>query len=165
MTPAGFTIIQAGQEGGKVVEGGGGFKAQSVAKVPTSITGPNADASVSAMFSVNERTLQRGKPVMGSVTVSGTGFNDAPPTFKVQSLKIYEKGSNKLAAEIKNPTMSRTQTVWGEKKQTYNFSVPPGPDDRPALSSGKMYTVVAEVGINGAKPQQVRSEYAPVSPL
>lgn len=127
------------------------------AKIPTNIAANGASASVSASFWVN---LMPGAPrpnAIAAVKISGTGFADAPPKFAVKSIAVYEKGTNKLVATIKNPKVVDSETVWGQKTQTYRLEVP-----KKDLDLSKQYTFVAETGINGSKSQPVRSEYVKI---
>jgi hypothetical protein len=128
-----------------------------VAKIPTSIAANQASANVSASFWVN---LMPGAPrpnAIAAVKIQGTGFADAPPKFAVKSIAVYEKGTHKLVATIKNPKLVDSETVWGQKTQTYRLEVP-----KKDLDLNKQYTFVAETGINGSKAQQVRSDYVKI---
>jgi hypothetical protein len=128
-----------------------------VAKLPTSIAANGASANVGASFWVN---LMPGAPrpnAIAAVKIQGTGFADAPPKFAVKSIAVYEKGTNKLVATIKNPKVIDSETVWGQKTQTYRLEVP-----KKDLDLNKQYTFVAETGINGSKAQPVRSEYVKI---
>jgi hypothetical protein len=125
-----------------------------VAKIPQSIIANAASASVESKLWV-DLMPGRGHPnAIGTVTVKGTGFADAPPTFKVKSIEVYEKGSNKKVCTLANPKMTDTQTLRGQKSQTYRVEIP-----RSKLDMSKTYAFVTNTGINGSKPQLVRSEY------
>ena len=135
----------------------GGPAKVDVPKIPTSIAANQASANVSASFWVN---LMPGAPrpnAIAAVKIQGTGFADAPPRFAVKSIAVYEKGTNKLVATIKNPKLVDSETVWGQKTQTYRLEVP-----KKDLDLNKQYTFVAETGINGSKAQQVRSDYVKI---
>jgi hypothetical protein len=126
-----------------------------VAKIPTSISANMASANVDAKFWVNLMPSRTPRPnAIATVGISGTGFADAPPKFTVKSIKVYEKGTNKLVATINNPKLVDSEIRRGQKTQNYRLEVP-----KKALDLGKQYTFVADTGINGSKPQQVRSEF------
>ncbi len=132
----------------------GGPAKVDVAKIPTNIAANSASASVESKIWVD---LMPGSPhpnAIGLVTVKGTGFADAPPTYKVKSIDVYEKGSNKKVATIANPKVTDSETVWGQKSQTYRVEVP-----RSKLDMSKTYAFVVSTGINGSKPELVRSAY------
>lgn len=140
-----------------IAKKGGAPAKVDVAKIPTSIAANGASASVGASFWVN---LMPGAPrpnAIAAVKISGTGFADAPPKFAVKSIAVYEKGTNKLVATIKNPKLVDSETVWGQKTQTYRLEVP-----KKDLDLNKQYTFVAETGINGSKAEPVRSPYVKI---
>jgi hypothetical protein len=89
--------------------------------------------------------------------VKGIGFADAPPTFKVKTIEVYEKGTHRKVATLANPKLQEQDTNWGQKTQTYRIEVP-----KKNLDLKKEYTFVVTTGINGSKPQQVRSAYVPI---
>ena len=130
-----------------------------VAKIPTSIAANGASANVKASFWVNLMPGRGPRPnAIAAVSVSGTGFADAPPRFQVKSISVYEKGTNKLVATITNPKVQESETNWGQKTQTYRLEVP-----RSAIDErNKQYTFVVNTGINNSKPEKVRSEYVNV---
>ena len=137
---------------------GGGTGAVNPLKVPTSIAANSASANVESSFWIN---LMPGMPhpnAIAAVSVKGTGFADAPPTFKVKSIDVYEKGTNKKVATVANPKLQEQDTVWGQKTQTYRLEVP-----RSKLDMNKQYTFVVNTGINGSKPALVRSDYVSIS--
>ncbi|MBI3186200.1 MAG: hypothetical protein HYZ28_29025 [Myxococcales bacterium] len=148
--PGGEVVVQIARQSRPVVK--------DVSKIPTSITANGADARVEAYLWANlmPGPLPRSKPILASVTVSGTGFNDAPPNFKVGSFKVYEEGTGKLLATIADPKLVESNTRWGQKSDTFRLELPSN------LDLNKKYTFVASTGINGSKPAQVRSEYVPV---
>ncbi len=127
------------------------------AKIPTNISANGASASVGSTFWVNEMPGSPRPNAIASVDVKGTGFADAPPRFAVKSIAVYEKGTNKLVATIKNPKLVDSETVWGQKTQTYRVEVP-----KKNLDLKKQYTFVAETGINGSKAEAVRSPYVKI---
>lgn len=132
--------------------------AQDVSRIPTGITGPNAGAGVNASFWANLMPSIGGgeKKVIGSVQVHGAGFNDAPPKLDVKSFKVYEKGTHKLVATIAAPKMESSQPGFGVR-QNYRVEIPLS-----KIDLTKEYTLVAEIGINGAAPQQVRSQFGAI---
>jgi hypothetical protein len=139
-------------------------RTRDIADVPTRIQVGAADARVSGSFSINERSRATGVPVLASVDVQGTGFYDGAPMLDVRRVRIYESGSSTAAVEVRCPAMTGLQKTFETKRQTYSFAIP-AQGGRPPLKSGKAYTIVAEVGINGAEPQEVRSPYLPVAAL
>lgn len=133
--------------------------AVSPAKIPTNISANNASANVESSIWVN-RMPGPGpatNKAIGTISVSGVGFADAPPTFSVKSLDVYEKGTNKKVFSIANPRLQDSNVARGQKTQTYRIEIPLA-----KLDLGKQYTVVANTGINGAKAQKVRSEYGKI---
>lgn len=134
-------------------------RAEKISKIPTRITGTNSDASVDARLWVNLMPTRDPGPrkVIGSVTVKGIGFNDAPPSFKVASISIYEKGTDRLVATIKNPKVVESSVRRGEKQQRYRLEL-----EQSKVDQKKQYTLVLDTGINGDKPKKVRSEYASI---
>lgn len=130
------------------------------AKIPTSIMGPNAGASVEAELWANRFPGPGAGPrnVVGSFTVRGTGFNDAPPDFKVSSVAVYEKDSGKLVRRIPNPELQHAGLFGrGEQRNTYRLELPLS-----SVDLAKQYTVVAETSINGAPAKLVRSEFGTI---
>ncbi len=135
----------------------GGPAKLNAAKIPTSISANGASAGVESSLWVN---LMPGAPrpnAIASLTVKGTGFGDRPPKFAVKSIAVYEKGTNRLVATIKDPKLVDSKTIWGEKSQTYRLEIP-----KKDLDLAKQYTFVVDAGINGAAPQKVRSEFVKV---
>ena len=62
-----------------------------------------------------------------------------------------------MVATVENPKVIETSTTWGMKTQTYQVEVP-----RKDLDTKKQYTFVVNTGINGSKPEKVRSPYIEV---
>lgn len=163
--PKGYEARILAQQGKDVTIGiakkaGSGPAKVDVAKIPTSIAANGASANVESSMWINRmpgpgRTGP--KNAIASVNVSGTGFADAPPKFQVKSIDVYEKGTNKKVATIANPRVQDTQTQWGQKTQSYRLEIPES-----KLDMKKTYTFVVNTGINGSKPQAVRSEYVKV---
>jgi hypothetical protein len=131
-------------------------KSTKISKIPTNITGTNSNASVDASLWVNLMPGRGGGPrqVIGSVTVKGVGFNDAPPTFKVPTLSVYEKGTDKLVATFKNPKLVDSSVRRGQKEQSYRLEI-----DQKKIELKKEYTIVVDAGINGDATKKVRSEH------
>lgn len=139
---------------------GGGAGSIDPAKIPMSIAANQASANVESSMWINRMPGPgRGGPknAIASVNVTGTGFADAPPKFQVKSIDVYEKGTNKKVATIANPKLQDSQTQWGQKTQSYRLELPEA-----KLDLKKTYTFVVNTGINGSKPQPVRSEYVKV---
>jgi hypothetical protein len=130
----------------------------NVSKIPTSIAANMASANVSASMWENAMPGAPRPNAHAQVSVSGTGFADAPPKFTVKSIAVYEKGTNKLVATINNPKLDTTATNRGMKTQTYRLDVP-----KKNLDVHKQYTFVVNTGINGSTPAKVRSEYVSIS--
>lgn len=129
-----------------------------IAKIPTGISANGASASVKANLwkDLMPGAGHGGRPVIGVVKVEGTGFNDAPPKFKVESISVYERGSNKPVATFRSPKVVETGGHWGTRSQSYRIEIP-------KLDLSKKYTVVVNTGINGSKPARVRSVYVDVA--
>ncbi len=165
--PKGYEARVIAQQGKDVTIGiakkassGGGAPKVDVAKIPTSIAANGASANVEASLWINRMPGPgRGGPknAIASINVSGTGFADAPPKFQVKSIEVYEKGTNKKVATIANPKVQDSSTNWGTKTQSYRLEIPES-----KLDLNKQYTFVVNTGINGSKPQAVRSEYLKV---
>jgi hypothetical protein len=128
-----------------------------ISKIPTSIAANMASANVSASIYINAMPGMPHPNAHATINVSGTGFADAPPKFAVKSISVYEKGTNKLVATIENPKVQGSSIQWGQKTQTYKLDVP-----KKDLDVHKQYTFVVNTGINGSKPEKVRSEYVSV---
>lgn len=129
------------------------------AKIPTNISANMASANVEARLWVNLMPSRTPRPnAIATVSISGVGFADAPPKFSVKSIKVYEKGTNRLVATINNPKLVDSEVRRGMKTQNYRLEVP-----KKNLDLGKQYTFVADTGINGSKAQPVRSEYVAVA--
>ena len=135
-------------------------RAPAISKIPTSIQGPNASAQVEAYLWKNLMpTRDPGpRPVLAKVTVSGTGFNDAPPTFKAARIEVYEYGTNKKVFSANAPKVQESEVRRGTKEQSYRLEIPAS-----ALDMTRKYTVVVNCGINGAQPKLVRSDYLPIN--
>lgn len=130
------------------------------AKIPTSISGPNAGASVDADLwaSMMPGPISAPRTVGGSFTVRGVGFNDAPPDFEVSSVAVYEKDSGRLVARIPQPELQHEGLFGrGEQRSTYRLEFPLS-----SVDLSKQYTVVAETSINGAPAKSVRSEFGTI---
>jgi hypothetical protein len=130
---------------------------ENVSKIPTSTAANMASANVSASIYENAMPGSPHPNAHATINVSGTGFADAPPKFAVKSISVYEKGTNKLVATIENPKVQGSSIQWGQKTQTYKLDVP-----KKDLDVHKQYTFVVNTGINGSKPEKVRSEYVSV---
>jgi hypothetical protein len=142
-----------------IAKKGGGASKVDAAKIPMSISANMASASVESSFWVNLMP-GRGSPrpnAIAKVSVSGTGFADAPPKFTVKSISVYEKGTNKLVATVNNPRLVDSEIRRGTKTQNYRLEVP-----KKDLDMGKQYTFVVNTGINGSSPARVRSEYVAI---
>lgn len=156
------TPVRAPEENGPT-SGCGSHKpvgAVDPAKFPTSIMGPNAGASVEAELwaSLMPGTGSEPRKVVGSFTVRGAGFNDAPPDFAVSSVAVYEKDSGKLVARIPQPELQHAGLSGrGEQRNTYRLELPLS-----SVDLSKQYTVVAETSINGAPAKSVRSEFGTI---
>lgn len=129
----------------------------NVAKIPTSVIGPNANASVNGDMFVNRMPGPgpRTNEVIASVKIQGNGFNDAPPKYSVQKIEVYEKGSNKLVAAFNKPKGSAAERV-GRGIFGLDFSLK---FDASKVDFAKQYAFVFTTGINGSAPKQVRSEF------
>src|SRR6185436_14435883 len=136
---------------------GGGATKVDVAKIPTSIAANGASANVESSLWVDHMPGMPHPNAIASVSVKGTGFADAPPKFSVKSIDVYEKGTNKKIATVNNPKLVDSGTVWGQKTQTYRMEIP-----KTKLDLKKTYTFVVNTGINGSKPEAVRSDYVKV---
>lgn len=136
---------------------------KEISKIPTVLVKGPASASVDATISLyrllrhshTPGPLPPGRQIGATVQVTGSGSDDRTPKLKVTEIKFYEQGTDKLVWTFKNPT-AKDETRWGQRTLSYNFKLPNTSDP------SKQYTVVATTGINGAKPEQVRSKYVPV---
>ncbi|MBK7862682.1 MAG: hypothetical protein IPJ65_29555 [Archangiaceae bacterium] len=139
--------------------GTGGTPSIDPAKIPTSISANNASAQVESEIWVDSKPGPGpgAKNANATVRVSGVGFADAPPTFQVKSIDVYEQGTNKKVATVANPTLENSEVRRGQKTQSYSLQIP-----LVSLDLSKTYTFVANTGINGSTPQKVRSEYVTV---
>ncbi|MCU0697762.1 MAG: hypothetical protein MUC96_14650 [Myxococcaceae bacterium] len=128
-----------------------------VAKIPTSILGPNANASVNGSMWIDRMPGPgpRSNTVQASVTIQGNGFDDAPPKYAVKKIEVYEQGTNKLVATFNNPKGTDTGRI-GRGTHGLEFALKL---DGSKLDLSKQYAFVFTTGINGAAPKQVRSEF------
>jgi hypothetical protein len=135
--------------------------APKVDRLPTSLSGPNAKASVTASFAITSR-MRAGDPhVLAMVTVVAAGGREVAPALQVHRLSIYEKGTNKKIAEIMEPVIRGFDTHRATRKNTYSFDVPPR-SGVPSLEPTKKYAVVAEVVLNSGGAQSLRSDFGAV---
>jgi hypothetical protein len=125
--------------------------------IPTSITGPNGNAALEGSLFVN---LMPGpgsgsRNAIASIDLSGNGFDDTIPKYKVSKLQVFEQGTNTLVATVEKPkpTDQGIRDVFtGFEK--YRVEIP-----KEKLDITKKYTVVAQVSINGSPLQSVRTDY------
>ena len=129
-----------------------------IARIPTSIAANGASANVKGSMYENAMPGMPRPNAHANVQVFGTGFADATPKFTVKSISVYEKGTNRLVATVNNPKLDSASTQWGQKTQLYRFDVP-----KKDLDLHKQYTFVVNAGINGSKPEKVRSDYVSVA--
>jgi hypothetical protein len=128
-----------------------------VAKIPTSIVGPNANASVNGSMWIDRMPGPgpRSNTVQASVTIQGNGFNDAPPKYGVKKIEVYEKGTNKLVGTFNNPKGTDTGRIGrGTFGLEYSLKL-----DASKLDLSKQYAFVFTTSINSSAPKQVRSEF------
>jgi hypothetical protein len=130
---------------------GGGAKVDFM-KLPKSIAANGASGNVSGSLTLDQMP-GAGHHAYGMVEVSGTGFADAPPKLNVKSFDVYDKASGEKVATVKNPKVISTGGVWGERKQSYRIDLPAG-----KVHASKQYVLVANLSINGAKAQAVRTD-------
>src|SRR5687768_8893670 len=64
-------------------------------RLPTSLSGPNAKACVTASFAIDRRAKEGTPRVLAMVTVAATGSRDISPALQVRRLALYERGTNK----------------------------------------------------------------------
>lgn len=131
-----------------------------IAAIPTEIVGPNGNARVEGSIWVSRFPGPGPAPTSAnaSIDVLGNGFNDAPPRYRVTKLEIYEQGTNRLVASLANPPLASTSILGrGTKVENYATQIPLA-----NLQPRKKYAAVMTVGINGATPKQVRSEFLDV---
>lgn len=136
---------------------GGDTKKIDVAKIPTSVVGPNANASVEGSLWVNlmPGPGPRKNEVLGSVKIQGNGFNDAPPDYGVKKIEVYEKGTNKLVATLNNPKVAEDGRVGrGTHYEQFALKI-----DGSKLDQSKQYAFVFTATINGSEPMKVRSDF------
>lgn len=128
-----------------------------VAKIPTSIVGPNANASVNGSMWIDRMPGPgpRSNTVQASVTIQGNGFNDAPPKYGVKRIEVYEQGTNRLVATFNNPKGTDTGRIGrGTFGLEYGLKL-----DASKLDLARQYAFVFTTAINGSAPKQVRSEF------
>lgn len=130
----------------------GGAPKVDFMKLPKSIAANGASGNVSGSLTLDEMPGAE-HHAYGMVEVSGTGFADAPPKLNVKSLDVYDKASGAKIATVKNPKVVETGGVWGERKQSYRVDIASG-----KVQVNKQYVVVANLSINGAKAQPVRTD-------
>lgn len=128
-----------------------------VAKIPTSIVGPNANASVEGSMWINRMPGPgpRSNTVQVSAKLQGNGFDDSPPNYGVKKIEVYEKGTNKLVATVNNPTETGSSLIGrGTHAHEFALSIPGS-----KIDLSKQYSVVFTTTINGSAPKQVRSDF------
>lgn len=127
------------------------------AKIPTSIVGPNANASVEGSMWIDRMPGPgpRSQTVHAAVKLQGNGFNDAPPQYGVKKIEVYEKGTNTLVHSVNDPIASDTGRIGrGTHFNEFGLSIPAA-----KMDLSKQYTIVFTTSINGSAPKQVRSEF------
>lgn len=131
-----------------------------VAKIPTSIIGPNANASVEGSMWIDRMPGPgpRSNTVHVSAKLQGNGFDDSPPNYGVKKIEVYEKGTNKLVATVNNPTETGSSLIGrGTHAHEFALSIPGS-----KIELSKQYSVVFTTTINGSAPKQVRSDFMTV---
>lgn len=129
----------------------------NVAKIPTSVVGPNANASVEGSMWVDRMPGPgpKSNTVHVSAKLQGNGFDDSAPNYGVKKIEVYEKGTNKLVATINNPKETDAGRIGrGTHYHEFALSIPGSKVDLT-----KQYSVVFTTTINGSAPKQVRSEF------
>lgn len=127
-----------------------------LSKVPTHVARNGADAGVEGALWVDLVPVRGAalSPVYGQVTLKGVGQNDAPPSFKVETIGVFEQGSHAQVAVLRTPAVADERTLRGQKMQTYRIEIP-----RSKVDQEQRYVLVVNVSINGAPPVKVRSDY------
>lgn len=131
-----------------------------VAKIPTSVIGPNANASVDGSMWINRMPGpgSHSNTVNVAATLKGNGFDDRAPNYGVKKIDVYEKGTNTLVATVNNPTETGSNRI-GRGTHTHEFalSIPSS-----KIDASKQYSIVFTTTINGSAPKQVRSDFLKV---
>ena len=128
-----------------------------VAKIPTSIVGPNANASVEGSMWIDRMPGPgpRSNTVHVAAQLQGNGFDDSAPKYGVKKIEVYEKGTNKLVATVNNPKKTGS-SVLGRGTHSHEFKLSiPGSN----MDLSKQYSIVFTTTINGSAPKQVRSDF------
>jgi hypothetical protein len=116
--------------------------------IPQGITGPNAGASLEGAVVLNPAA----KKARVSLKVSGTGFDDTPPKYKVTRLQVFAVGKAEPVLTVDKPHVFKKSSARGLTSHEFQLDLPLAKVDRT-----KKYIVVASVGINGAPTQLVRT--------
>ena len=131
-------------------------EAKAVEQIPTSMYIEGAYGGVKANLRLDMRPgAAPSKPAVAEVTVSGHGVPiGEPPQIAVASIKVYERGTGRLAAAFSSPRPENNFFSCEKRFHVFRLEIP-----RENLDPAGQYTFVAALSVNGSPAWDVRSEF------